>query len=391
MELPETSHQTQSYFDLATGQLLIGEEAYAAHIEAGNHPGDIEKFGRILVSGTRMINAYDLPNIDHSNWPDSDTPVWIKHLHETIQREDPKRVVTKEVILRAGFMGLIPRIRYFRDLPGELSAVYNDAEVFDARQRDNFKHWTTREFVDYVQRLVVRFHGKPSYEQLKLACSEPGNPNLRQIRYRIEGGVSTLYEMAGFPNIRTWGYDQYIEWGVKFMFANEGRLPTLPALRHLHAQSLGPDVSTIYKNVAPFSKYKQLVQEDYDLEVEWRNAEREHKLMLIDNALSDGILSLSLYEIAQSEDELISIWAKYLVIERLLPNLEAQYKCQNSIIQRSDWFIRAIQRVNPEISAGRIEQTASLLGVFDDIWPLDDYMDYLKVPGPKPVKRRKAA
>jgi hypothetical protein len=73
-------------------------------------------------------------------------------------------------------------------------------------------------------------------------------------------------------------------------------------------------------------------------------------------------------------------YSKYIVINHLCPDWEESTKIIVSTRGFQDaGFIRSIRKLNNAITAGDIESAALYLDTFDEIWPLNEYMEKFKL------------
>jgi hypothetical protein len=375
-----SGRQPEFFFDIQSGELLIGQLAVEVAIEAGSNPMDIQSFPELLTQKERVIGPKHFSPMPYENWDSSDDVVVAEWLHNVVSQDDLGKTLSEEVITRAGYLSLVPRLNYFKSRDGGLVGIYKKAGLEGVRTRSLCDSWTTSNFVVYVNDLAKTLGRKPAYNDLLQAGRMAGNPSPQQInRHFKEGGLAKLFELAGYPNIKAWTESDYIAWGVKFMFANDGKVPTSRAMATLSATHRGPHYSSIYDNVGSMIEYQERVQEEYEIELKYGLFEKEEKLRLIEKETEDGSYPDSLAQKYQTEDEIIATHARYRLLKYLVPALEEKYLRQNAIIQRPNLFVLAIQRANTALTAGQIETSASILGIFDDIWPMNEHLRYLRV------------
>lgn len=378
--IKEDSYKPEIYFNTLDGTLLIGQAALEMELECGSHPTDILPLATLLLQKERVIGPKEFKPVPYIGWDQSLDLDIIRWLHGVVSEHDPTKSVSEEVMTRAGYMGLIPRIHYFKSKPKSLVGVYVEAGLEGVRTRNLIDDWTIKDFVSHIQVLAAQLKHKPGYDDLVEASRvSASNPHPTQIIRKFKAGLSQLFELAGYPDVKSWSEDDYIDWGVKFMFANNGKIPTSRDMATLSSRYRGPHYSSVYDNVGPLSDYQKRVQEEYEIERDYRLGIVERTIEHIQKEIEEDAYPISLFERDESDKEKIAIHARYRLLQYLVPGLEEKYIRQNAIIKRQDWFVRAVQRANPALTVGQIETAASMLNVFDDIWPMDDYMEYLKV------------
>lgn len=377
----ETDTESEVYFfNTMNGSLLVGQTAVEAELESGSNPADIVSLAELLTQNDRMVGPKDFEPMPRDAWDRTLDVAAIRWLHGVVSQNNSGQCISEEVITRAGYMGLVPRVHYFRSKPGGLAGLYAEAGLKGTRNRNLISAWTTRDFISYIDGLTKDLRHKPGYDDLVNASQASAkNPSPEQIVRKFGASLPQLFELAGYPDIKSWTEEDYIDWGVRFMFANDGKLPTSRSMAILSSRHRGPHYKSIYDNIGSLVHYQKLVQEKYELEMNYREQVAKERIEQIELEIEDGTYPRALFEQGETSKAKIAIYARYRLLQYLLPSLEEKYKKQNAKIQRPDWFVGAIQRANPALSAGQIETTASTLGLFDDIWPMDDYMDYLKV------------
>ncbi len=140
-----------------------------------------------------------------------------------------------------------------------------------------------------------------------------------------------------------------------------------------------PDMSTIVRHFGSWRKYRQEVFKLYEAEQSMQAKLRARKLadyvrLLDHNKLPEVFRQLP-------DDELLAAAAKFLVVDRLGPNLTADEKIELSLTP-SDLFAHSLHRTQPRPTTSAIELTAHGMQVFDDIWPLEEDISHLKVSPP---------
>jgi hypothetical protein len=368
------------FFDITEGKLLVGSAAVESAVESGVHAADIRELAPLLTQEERVIGPDVFPSIQWQDWDKTNDVIAAKWLHNVISNYNPRKALSEEVVTRAGYMGLVPRIHYFKSRPGKLSGLYREADLKGTRTRNLFDSWSTGDYVAYIHRLANELGDKPSFDDLRAAGLTAGNPQTDQInRHFNEGGLGALFELAGYPNVKAWSKQDYVDWGVRFTLANDGQLPDARSMALLSSRCRGPHYSSIYDNIGSLSDYRVTVSEEFKAEIERRAARQESQLYEIKSDIDAGNYPEFLYQEAKNETEAVRTHARYRLIEYLLPDIQENSLLYFARIRRPERLIAFIKNADPYLSTAEIEVAASTLDIFDDIWPLDDYMKFLKV------------
>lgn len=383
-ELHSSSH-ADVYYDLAEDGLIIGGAALDDAIEAGQHPADIQVLGRLLHQPERPVDSDFTPPTDYSQWdPALDVPT-AKWLHALIQESHPeeKSALSEEALVRAGYLGLIPRITYFKKRPGGTQGLYAEAELRDVKMRGYFDSWTAQDYVNYVRKLGETLKRKPQHEDFVEYARIAGNPSEKQMQKQF-GKPSVALELAGWVNVKEWDTNDFIDWGVHFMFVNDGLVPTSRHLRYVCAGSrgIGPGPDAIYdhEDFSSLMDFQTKVAEEYTKQHLSRESTEK---LLIEQTEIDAQHNPIVQELLDGLDEPVrraQTYAKFLLIYPLLPEdivqSELKAMCQ---MKQASYFVERVIRVCPEVSLAELETMAAAKGLTDIIWPPDYTKDPLRV------------
>ncbi len=374
----QEASKPEFYFDMGEGRLVVGQIAIEACIEAGADPLDLVPLDALLTAKARLVSAKDFPTMPYDEWEATMDIPFAQWLHNLTMVSENQRPISEEIVTRTGYLGLSPRLNYFKSRERGFSGLYADAKIEGVRTRDLFKTWTKDDFVKYVNKLARKKGDKPTYEDLLAAATKVGNPHPAIISRRF-GNVLTLFELAGYPDIKSWSREDFIDWGVRFMEANDGRVPTAPSMAQLSKKHRGPHYSTIYDSdeFSSLLDYQTEVMKAFEAKIQSEILLRDKLLEELRDAIDDPSLTNLLMD-AQSEDEALAIFARYKVASLAVDDRRSRELtfCRNSNPNR---FVSNLLRINSGLSAAKIEILASRQGVFDFIWPMDNYKQELCV------------
>jgi hypothetical protein len=239
------------------------------------------------------------------------------------------------------------------------------------------------DYVAHARKVELAVGGKPRPEDYDTyAKSDPRAPRHYYMKL-VRGGIRNLNEQLGYPNLQTWDHDEYIDFGAKFVEVNGADLLTTTAFDVLHASGRGPGRRLIRKKFGGWETYKEKVLEaaaerSETLEMDRTAKLESYKKLIEKGALPEGFASLD-------EDELLHRAARHMLIDKINkivgecmpPGRHARALTVSTM--RGFVFMLLRQGEGVGLTAGRIELEASLLGVYDDLWPADQYKTYLKV------------
>ena len=390
-------HQAEFYFNVQGGTLLVGQLAVMADIAAGAHPADIRSLPELLAGPERIVGPKVFEPIPYikpdtveegaaekttniKKWDGSEDVITAKWLHGVVKQYSPEKVLSEEVIIRAGYLNLLPRIKYFKSRDGGLVGLYRDAKLENTRTRSLFDHWTTEDYVNYIRKLAQKKGDKPSGNDIEAASRQVGNPSVNQICGRF-GRLGTLLELAGYVHVLGWSRDDFIDWGVRFMEANDGKLPNSRTMAILSVRHLGPSFKSIYERDDFESMYDFQTEciFAYERKMQYKKQLRETQLEEIYALLPNDKILNALAAGATNEQDLIRLFAKYKLVreyESYTPKKEIIRTCR---AKSSKGLVSLIMRSTEDVTAADIETQAEILGLHDTIWPMSGYLQNLNV------------
>jgi hypothetical protein len=168
------------------------------------------------------------------------------------------------------------------------------------------------------------------------------------------------------------------------MLANPGVKPTARLLDSLSKKKRGPSAKAISLKFDTLSEFQELIAERADEEAIFKEADREAKkveyLLLIEQGeVSDNLLDFS-YKDTQ---DFIATVSRYRTAKAAAPDLSEGELLELCRRKKTSFVNGIVRKTEGLVKPGMIENTALFMGVFDDIWPFDEYLDYLKVTKPE--------
>lgn len=375
---------TNVHYDLAEGVLIIGAAALDAAIEAGRNPDDLFELGSLLTQPNRPADPNFTSPMDYEEWDEAlDVPT-AKWLHALIQETNPeqKSALSEEALIRTGYLGLIPRITYFKNRPGGVQSLYAEAELSGVKMRGYFDSWSPQDFVDYVQRLGKKLGRKPLHEDFVEAALFAGNPSEHHMEKQF-GKPSVVVELAGWVNVKEWTTHDFIDWGVHFMFVNEGLLPTSRHLRYVSAynRGIGPGTDAIYdhEDFSSILDFQTKVAEEYTKQ----HLFQESTIKLLTEQSDIDIQSVpavrELLDGLTDNEERLRTYAKYILVSPVLPDIKPSELKKLCRLKRTSNLIEKVTQLNPRVTAAELEVMAAAKGLTNIIWPTDYTNDPLYV------------
>lgn len=428
----ERQTEPEYYYDFSSRKILIiGKTALVGFGKAEAYLSDLHEHGKIdllknlpnplaepeVREGARplasLLESTDLPTpkrsglYDIRHWELRHFKSYGFFLNELVERLNSNTIRSASAL----GLGASPRQLKRPDLFGSISNFYTTAELKGVKRNTAFHGWTRRDFINYIREVAKELGGRPHIRELNsLARENPKCPSPEVIapRFGRQHGLGEVMELAGFIDTRSWTEEDYLYWGTKFMRANDGRFPTVSQLDYLCTLQRGPSRHSVRRKFKKISLYQQQIEATYFIEEEIRLRELRRNMQEMEKRLSLPrtlpLLLLRKVETRQSiteealksseqlhykdiryeisDREKLVRYAKYKVLEEL-PILTTSPVvlvkiCTVGLPDRT--FEGSIKKLNDAITVADVEQTAAYLGVYDYIWPMDEYMIDLRVP-----------
>lgn len=354
------------WFEMSTGSLVVGEAAYAERLEQ-TPPGDLVPLAELLLGAVATEGAAKAPKgtykVRVSNDELESYGSWLLNV---VREKDSEAILNTPILRNAHVLELGINPEAVMKRFGSLNELRTRIDSPSFAPFGTFKNWSTEDFVDNANKLSLilgdRKPKKSDYREWARTGNGPG-PNV--IQSSVAGGITQLNAYLGFPDINSFEHEDFIEWGVRAMRVNNGMPLGVIPLTVLSKRGCGPSEGPIYEHFSSVTSYAALVTERYTYEESLRD---EHTAELL-SRFEEFYIPQSPNPADWSEERKLQFSARYTVASYCLPGVPAE-QIFNISKNSSNTFVSAIQRINPDLTAGHIEVVAETLDVFDDIWQL---------------------
>lgn len=411
------SDTRKHYFDLSNGEVLAGADDRKRYIEAGAQAVRVVELGSLLRSPQSHIDleTADYEMIDTSEWEPEryqSFTRWLSKVVEPPQRPEEK-LITKKIFHHARKLGIGPSQHAVKREFGNHSKLYAAAKVAEAHVVKIHDDLSIEEAVAYIQKIGGRRRRPTERDLQKAHQDDPSNPTVILLwsRFRNIGGYNKLVELAGYPVVKLWEREDFLDYGVRFMRANDGQVLTARMANYLSKQQRGPTASTIINHFDYMSSYQmEVIRRFYEYQ-EAKKAHDREQLAKVDEDLRAELVPLEIFspfaiqdradqeqveddrekarELFRSKDvavvarhlgtaETIKRYAKFKILDELTPTMELDKKVAVSRNLTGQSLTAAIQKSFP-VTAGEIEYVALTQDFFDYIWPDDNAVKALKL------------
>ncbi|TAH35856.1 hypothetical protein EYC59_01495 [Candidatus Saccharibacteria bacterium] len=372
----EDAHTVKTYFDTRLGKPVV-EQAVSIEQMEQSAPGDVLPLYDLLTAKEFPYNAHSFPKLETKDWQQEDYLNYGRWLLRILTTEERVTPLTQTHLQRMYWLGLGPERRPFLKHSGfhNMTDLKRDLEAPHIHMRSLYDDWSTGRLMDYGLQLEGLCEGKPTVDDYIQYAKEGRGPSMKQIDKRW-GGITIIDEFLGYPNAESWSKDDYIQWGVRVLEANNGSIEwAVPQI--LAARRRGPTPKSIYKHCGPWQSFYAHIQDGYseqlaeELRLSKERTEHYH-ILLAQRELPYAFRYLN-------DSDLLRYASRYRLAATLLPTLEEEELYALSLdTDGVEYFKNELVRQNPNITLYDIEKAATELGVTKDVL-VPRYMRYLHV------------
>jgi hypothetical protein len=377
---------SEIWFDVPTNTLLAGEsQEMMARIEEVD-PGNVIPLHDLLTMDQLPLDTREITKQSPQNWSREDCialgATTLELISHPAQSQRPS--LTRDMLLRLHTLGLGPLPRSFIGT-GRLFSTLDDyrAEIgapLTRKPHNRFAKWSTQDYIDYAARLEADLQRKPKeidYE--RRAKEDPEAPSYPIIRQAVKGGLRMLHEHLGYVNTRTWDPEDYIEFGVKFITANGQELLSYTGINALSARKRGPGYTSIIETFGSWAHYRKQVFKEYGVQAIRHAQEHDQKIKEYTRLIKTGVLPPEYANLP--EDKLLVYGGRHKLLVQLAHSMGADRRKSTAEVYSMQRFVSILLTAEESrnLTIGRIELEASILGIYDDLWPMDQYKEHLKV------------
>jgi hypothetical protein len=382
------SDPSEHFIDLSNGEIVAGKLALKGYLMDAGPEADIQNIGVLLrtkISKESLGQEYE--RLDTSDWDEKQFIAFGKWIAKLVTPPSPGRRIkslNKDVLRNAHLLGIGPSEYTFEREFGNYSNFYAMLNVKNLHKRNYFDDWDIEDLIKYAKK--VGGERRPTRADFDHAAGN-AYPSARYIkeRFKLTGGFETLLSLAGYCVVERWTREDYVDWGVHLMIANDVMVPSQDAADFLSKKTWGPSAKTVSTKFGSFKIFQTEVIKAYGKEVRDQTVAKAEKVDQIQKDIDTGNLPEVLLAgednkpLDLSSDEMITRYAKLKVLQAL--NLPITMERITSVILEPilSSFSSAIRKTHPGITPADIEYTALVNGYFDDIWPRERDLDRLRL------------
>lgn len=383
---------TEFAFSHETGTVFVGTAAINEAIDSAQY--DISQFTPLesLLTG----NKSELPpthdpqtqgpvRSDHykwvQTWQRNDYKTYARWVNRILQKlpeeEQPAQPRNSDYITLAR-IGLGPTGKSIRNRFGTLGALHKQAGITKRSYVGEFDDWTMQDFIQFGKNASRQYFndGPVKYYGLNSISSgsEEPTPSGLIVTKRF-GSLANFNEHLGFVDCSGWSEEEYVEWGSRVIEAN-GFIPSKNDVSFLSTHHFGPSDRQLYNIFGSLRKFQARAEELYNEKQRELTRHIDKQVATLREQVECGDLPVEMLNMIDEHDFLCRI-AK----AQLLTTTGASHQTILSKISAPvDKIVQLVQNNSALNSVARIEVWAEQHEIFDDLWPMDDYKQKLKLP-----------
>jgi hypothetical protein len=401
------------HFELETGNLATDQTGFD-RVEAGRAPVNLIQsleVGKLFVAsaavlalpteesgivslcdilkvqdyGTVESDAYE--HLDVDGWDKDDYISYGRWLNNVVRAPRQQLSPISQMLLRqAYYLGIgPPESRIARPIRfGSMPNFYEAIGAVQERKRNMFNSWTDSQLADHAEKVLLELFeetgGETGYVDLNAEIDRRAKdgPFPSCEIFRRDGRYPMKYLIEkGYVDTLGMEPEDYVQWGVNFRLANDGKLPTERAVRLLSRTRRAPSWDTFMDNFR-WSDYLVEVDTAYQVRKQ-QNAQEE--LQAVRKEVEAG--KLPDYLLKGEPEQVAARRAKWLLINEMFPRLpEAHKRVIAQFVDAGDLKEVLLYTGNACMHEEDVKFAAVHVGVEEELWPTEEKppFPYLRVP-----------
>lgn len=264
------------FYASSNGDLLIGHHALEQYVEAGGNPADIKP----LQQAIKDPNFEAPQGISTRGWNLEDVSAFL-HFYAQVLVDGTQMkpmMPTVQQLNDAKRYGLAPSRRMIHNITGGITHILDQTSLAPQNGRQQYLNMTRSDYLSVARDIHRRFgdFSKPIIDEAHRLGLCP-NYGAFEARFR---SASTIRELIGIGlDTRNWMVEDFIDWGVHVMTANDGWLPYIGTIsQHIDA-NYRPAPKSIVRRFGSQSKFRKLVEQEYSSRVNAEALQRRELLV----------------------------------------------------------------------------------------------------------------
>ena len=372
----EELQATPEYFyDRSTDQLLLGKVALDEHIKAGGHPADLQDVTSLveyLLAGKKNLTQEAPPSAPYGSFNREKAIQDGTFILNLISVIGPNRTMTARLLENAWLLGHTGNsVHQIRGANAFRSVIRYQEAVGENKfhKKSHFDDLSLDDLVEFMRRVSEEEGQKPSLTILtrraKEGRDEPSARVIRRLIKRHDPSLTfyDLFEMAGYQeSTHSWSNERYELWGVDYVWANQGRAPSVRALDYYSSKRRGPSshgVTSRYETIGPYhDRLTARLQETF------QNLFDEIETGLITGALPAEIISGT-----KSEWTAAKRYIRYSLVDEVVGRHLTMFEKLTISRLLKDGTDRRLEKEWPVVDLDAIKANARAKNFYSAVWP----------------------
>lgn len=337
---------------------------------------------KLLLEDDFDYRKGEFPKIRLSDWEPEEGIRVGRIIAQELVELSPPQPLTQRIITRLHVLGIFPDFNFIRKNYGSLQnfneAVGAVSSVNTNAKNRKYDELSRTELLD----LIVKTHD----EMVEISDNAPRKPlsaATLDIMYQCDlipsdtyllrrlGGVRKINEMLGFPNVKSWDNEAYLQYGANILRYNGPDTLTVSNAHRLALEKFGPHPAAIKARFGSWGRFKnlaheQLRNEQSQLENHQASVEEYYRKQFPDKE------NISFEEKALHR----ALWLLVGTYFKTQP-LELPERVNEKTVEKVINEIRTRSKGGQTLAD--IEITALVLNIFDDLWPTQPQQQRLPI------------
>jgi hypothetical protein len=357
------------------GRLVVAHEITADSFTDNNSPPDTYELSSLIDSTDIVLTVRGFPHLQTEDWPDDyylESGLWLATIMG--EQRQPQPLKSRQ-IKRAYCLGIFASLARITS-PYRFGTLPRFNRAFGTKPiyaRNEYGQWPRKKFADYVEEVFLTKREDETLRDALWAKSnadEGPSPDViaRHVCADSRKNITILLNERGY-SVGSQERQAYIDQAVRIKLVNHGMAITREeVIEPLQARRRAPSARCLEHYFGSVTSFDKVVDAEYNA-----------KLGAIDQDIAMKVLPIALFENGLNDYDRVRRAAQYRVVRRLLFPLKNAHKeiiaKKHSVAE----FMSIIRQHEPRIIEEKIQETARTLGVYDDIWTLEEAMQYLRI------------
>lgn len=354
----------ETWFDTRTGELLVGTAAIEQRLPESS-PGDVVPLHELLTAKEFPYHPGEFP-VSSTASLTPEKMLEMGHWLVTLEHN-----VIRQYLRRLNAIGLGFNFRNQTDF--RTMGEYRIALGLErGREYGLYDDWTLRDLVKEAYKVSRKVGGRPEGKDyiahgLSIKFIEKN------------GGVRRVNELIGYPNFHEFDEDDCRLWGAKLVRVNGPEVLRVSVIRELSKNDRGPSYERIRAACGSWFDFVKASNQEAQRQSAFEKSRRENKLAEYRRLIS--CKKLPDYCEVMNEDDLLEFGGRYKVVKSLLLNElpDPERHAIRIALNKHESIAKQFSHLYSRYRAADIETEAVVLDVFDDIWPMNELDEVLKV------------